>query len=348
LKELQLQGLNKSYDETILPDRILDTDAAEILCREMEHHRDAAAKARGESIPRKDITLTNLENWQIIKRDGNKLLPTVAFDLLTANTQRFARIQCGLFKGNERVVFIDKREFDGPVHEQIEEAYRFVLKHINLGAVINGLYREESYELPPEAIREAIANAVTHRNYMDNTCIQVCVYDNRVEITSPGMLFGGLTLEMIKNGSSRIRNTAIAEAFSRMYVIEGWGTGIKRMIAVCREYGVSEPVFTEIGTDFRVEFFRNKDHPVRNVTDNVVENVTDISIKQIIERYSKKFPEIKLVADNPSITTEQLAMALKCSSRTVARHIKQLKEAEVLKRIGSDKEGAWEIILHNK
>ena len=87
----------------------------------------------------------------------------------------------------------------------------------------------ESYELPPEAIREAIGNAVTHRNYMDNACIQVCVYDNRVEITSPGTLFG-LTIEMMKSGQSRIRNTAIAEAFSRMYVIEGWGTGVRRMI----------------------------------------------------------------------------------------------------------------------
>lgn len=106
--------------------------------------------------------------------------------MLTTNTQRFAKIQCGLFKGADRVVFLDKREYDGPIYEQIEEAYQFVLKHINLGMEIDGIYRKEIYEIPPSALREAIANAVTHRNYMDNACVQVCVYDDRVEITSPG------------------------------------------------------------------------------------------------------------------------------------------------------------------
>ena len=70
-------------------------------------------------------------------------------------------------------VFIDKRDFEGPLYEQIEEAYKFVLKHINLGAEINGLVRTDSYELPTEAIREAIVNATTHRNFLDRACVQV-------------------------------------------------------------------------------------------------------------------------------------------------------------------------------
>ena len=89
----------------------------------------------------------------------------------------------------------DRREVDGPVYDQIEEAYRFVLKHINLGAMIDGIVRKDRYELPPESIREAIINSVCHRYYLDYSCVQIAIYDNRVEITSPDMLYGGLTIE---------------------------------------------------------------------------------------------------------------------------------------------------------
>lgn len=156
------------------------------------------------------LTVQNLINWGVIKNLEGTLVPTNAFVMLTNNPFPFVKIQCALFKGVERVVFIDKRDFEGPLYEQIEEAYKFVLKHINLGAEINGLVRTDSYELPTEAIREAIVNATTHRNFLDRACVQVAVYDDRVEITSPGMLCGGLTIEQIKEGGSKIRNRCIA------------------------------------------------------------------------------------------------------------------------------------------
>lgn len=110
--------------------------------------------------------------------------------------------------------------------------------------------------MPPEAIREAIVNAVTHRNLLDRACVQVAIYDDRVEITSPGMLYGGSTIEQIKKGGSKIRNRCIAEIFSRMQLIESWGTGIRRRVASCREYGIREPGFMEIGDSFRVGLYR--------------------------------------------------------------------------------------------
>ena len=78
----------------------------------------------------KGVTLQNLINWGIVKSLDGTLVPTNAFVLLTNNTFPFAKIQCALFKGTERVVFIDKRDLDGLLYEQIEEAYEFVLKHI--------------------------------------------------------------------------------------------------------------------------------------------------------------------------------------------------------------------------
>ena len=125
-----------------------------------------------------------------------------------------------------------------------------------MGADIEGVYRNDVYELPIKALREMVANAIAHRSYLDESCTQVSIYDDRVEVSSPGMLYGGLDIETAKQGKSRCRNSAIAEAFHYMHIIEAWGTGIPRIINRCKEYGLKEPVFEEFGDGFRVTMFR--------------------------------------------------------------------------------------------
>lgn len=111
--------------------------------------------------------------------------------LLTENDFPQAKIQCAVFKGTTRSIFIDKKEYTGPIYRQIDEAYQFVLRNIKLGAKIKGLVRVDSYEILVDSIRELIINAVTHRSYLDEGCVQIAIFDDRIEITSPGMLFGG-------------------------------------------------------------------------------------------------------------------------------------------------------------
>ena len=330
LKELELQGMNQSYDETVLVGHEIDIEAAQKLCVDIKKH---IVEATDGKVKVKDVTIQNLENWGIVKRVENTLVPTVAFDLLTTNSNRFAKVQCALFKGITRSVFIDKREFEGSLYSQIEEAYQFILKHINLGAEIDGIIRRDIYELPVKAIREAIVNAVTHRNYMDNSCVQVCIYDDRVEITSPGMLFGGLTLEMMMRGSSKIRNTGIAEIFSRMHIVEGWGTGVQRMLDGCKEYNIQPPKFTEIGDCFRVEFFRKNTNVQENVHVNVQEN----------KKMTKKEWVFELITERNDISNKEIAEKLNCSPKTVYRYIKELKSDSIIERVGSDKQGYWKI-----
>ena len=86
--------------------------------------------------------------------------------------------------------------------------------------------------------------------------MQIAIFDDRVEITSPGMLFGGLSIEDIKAGQSRPRNRAIAAAFSAMKLIEQWGSGIPRVIEECKRYGLREPDLIELGMSFRVNVYR--------------------------------------------------------------------------------------------
>lgn len=265
-----------------------------------------------------------------------RTLASTAEKSLTMNFP-FAKIQCALFKGTERVIFIDKRDFEGPLYEQIEEAYEFVLKHINLGAEINGLVRTDTYELPTEAIREAIVNAMTHRNFLDRSCVQVAVYDDRVEITSPGMLYGGLTIEQIKEGGSKIRNRCIAEVFSRMKIIESWGTGIKRMFSSCKEYGIREPELLEIGDSFRVNLYRPS---YNDIHQSSPKSSPKSSLKDVNQTQRKI---IEMILLNPKMTQTAMAEELGITSRAVKKSIKELNEKGLLQRVGSARSGYWEV-----
>lgn len=129
-----------------------------------------------------------------------------------------------------------------------------------------------------------IANAVLHRSYLDRSCIQVCIYDDRIEVLSPGMLYGGLDIITAKHGKSTCRNEAIAEAFHYMKIVEAWGTGIPRIISRCKEYGLLEPVFEELGDGFKVTLFRkisNEAEKISNAREKVSNTRKKISNNQV-------------------------------------------------------------------
>lgn len=334
LKDLELQGTHHSFDEMVCIERKYDPGKADELCDAIKKYMVEAVKTKSEKEKVKDVTVQNLINWGVIKNVDGTLVPTNAFVLLTDNTFPFAKIQCALFKGTERVVFIDKRDFEGPLYEQIEEAYEFVLKHINLGAEISGLVRTDAYELPTEAIREAIVNATTHRNFLDRACVQVAVYDDRVEVTSPGMLYGGLTIEQIKEGGSKIRNRCIAEVFSRMKIIESWGTGIKRMFSSCKEYGIREPELLEIGDSFRVNLYRP------SYDESSPKSSPKSSSKDLNSTQQKI---VELIQENPKITQAEMAGIIALSKRAIQKSIKELVDADIIEREGSARKGYWKI-----
>lgn len=360
LKDLEYQGAGKSYDEIVNVEIDYDEEQALNLCNDIRVH---IAESRELPINKvREITVTNLENWGILKKSGENYLPTNAFILCTSNGFRFAKIQCALFKGVDRAVFIDRREFGGPIYNQIEEAYQFVLKHINLGATIDGIVRKDKYELPPESIREAIINSVCHRCYLDHSCVQIAIYDNRVEITSPGMLYGGLTVEQAISGRSKIRNVCIAEVFSRMGIIEQWGTGLQRMIRGCREYGVREPEFIDMGDAFRVNFYRSNVKTGTENTEIVAETGieianTDIENKMIgtetgIEMVENQFSfslsdtekkVVSLILKNPEITQDKMAEIIGMSKNGIRYAMNKLKNRGVLVREGATKKGKWSI-----
>ncbi len=251
VKELELEGARIYWDELTCIGYEVTDEMVKKLCDDILRFRNKMG------LPKRDVTLTQLINWKLLKKENDSLMASNAFALMTSDYFSFSKTQCAVFRGTERTVFLDKREFSGPIYEQIVEATDFVLRNIRLGATIDGLVRKESYELPLEAIREMIINAHCHRNLMDDSCIQVAIYDDRLEVTSPGGLYNGLTYEELMNGHSKIRNRAIANVFNKMGLVESWGTGVKRILCAARDYGLPTPSFQVFDDMFRVNLFRN-------------------------------------------------------------------------------------------
>lgn len=256
LQQLELEGQHIYYDSMQEIGMEYEEAKALALCAAMKETAMLSCKTEDEKAEIQNMTIAKLEDMGLLCMVGRNYAPTHAFQLMTDNKIKHAKIQCALFKGKQRDEFIDRKEFKGPIYQQIDDAYKFVLRHINRSAQINGIVRRDVYELPVRAVREAIVNAVTHRSYLDDSCIQVSIFDDRLEVLSPGMLYGGLDMKSALEGKSKCRNAAISEAFYYMGLIEAWGTGLGRIRRSCQEYGLREPVIEEFGDGFRVVFFR--------------------------------------------------------------------------------------------
>ena len=169
---------------------------------------------------------------------------------------RHAGIVCALYKGNDKSYIIDAKELNGDTVSNIDDALAFLKRHLNMSYKIETLRRENILELPEDALREAIVNAVCHRNYFEKGArIMVEIYDDRVEITSPGGVCKGITPENFGK-ISITRNSIIASMLYRIDYIEQMGTGILRMKNAAKNAKVTEPKF-DLHDFFRVTFTRN-------------------------------------------------------------------------------------------
>jgi len=209
------------------------------------------------------------------------------------------------------------------------------------------------------AVREAIINGVTHRSYMDDSCMQVSIYDDRVEVYSPGMLYGGLDLSEALRGKSKCRNAAISEAFHYMKIIEAWGTGLGRIRNSCKEYGLPDPVIEESGDGFRVISYRKTANTGQNAGGNIESNqeIGNSSIEsstEIIESNTKNDTEnyngsienrlVELLIQYPAITQQEAAEKLGYPKAWIRRIMKKMQQEGILRREGSTKKGIWIVI----
>jgi predicted HTH transcriptional regulator len=335
-----LEGENRYFDQTICYGMKINDDDIENLCKSLKQKALDNCKNEEERKNIKDITKSQLIKWGILIDASKELFPSNAFALLSGNNIIQTKIQCGVFKGKNREIFVDRREFEGPIQNQIDEAYKYVLSKINLGAKIEGLYREDIYELPENCIRELIVNAVVHRSYLDPGNIQVALYDDRLEVTSPGMLMQGVTIEKMKKGYSKIRNRAIASAFTYMKYIEEWGSGIPRIMSIFKKMDLSEPELIDFDGDFRVNFYRNNilgDQEVTKGDQEVTKGDQEVTKGDQSKLDNINIKMLELIKENPKITQRELSNILNLSKTAILKRQKVLISLGILKRTDKDK-----------
>ena len=356
IKELEMEGAHISWDElTCIGYEVTDKELKK-LCKDIMKYREEAG------LPKRKVTRAQLVNWKLLKKADVSLLASNAYVLLVSDYFPFSKTQCAVFKGTERTVFLDKREFTGSVYEQIENAITFVLRNIRLGATVEGLVRKETYELPVEAIREMIVNAHCHRNLTDTSCVQVAVYDDRLEVTSPGGLYNGLTYDEVMSGHSKLRNRAIANIFNQMGLVEAWGTGIRRIQEAAKSYGLPSPEILVYDDMFRVNLYRNRILEMQEGHNKTSEKHQK-SVGETSEKHRRNIGEasekhqgqfgadltdtqrriLELLSVDAQLSAAKLSKQIGVASRNVEANIKKLKERGILIRHGSPKNGYWEI-----
>lgn len=249
IAEMHFQSTGMSWDKLPLANVSLGDIDVEKIKKYIESTRDEGRR----KITSTEKPLQVLEKMELIK-DGK---PTWAAILLFHKSpQRFlsqAMIHCGKFK--KETMVIDDRMIEGSIIEQIEEAMDFIRKNINVKFVMTGKpAREEVWDYPLVALREAVINAVCHRDYTASSNTEVRIYEDQLIVWNPGGLPLGLTVEdLYKPHPSVLRNKGIGGIFYDMGLIEQWGSGIEKMRIACQKAGIPEPKFEE-HQGFRVIF----------------------------------------------------------------------------------------------
>ncbi|PAX16791.1 AAA family ATPase [Vandammella animalimorsus] len=210
--------------------------------------------------PRRILDEKALTTLKLLRHEQGRLVPTQGAVLLFGKTraQYFpdAWVQCGRFRGRDKVEIFDQTE----IHEHLPDAMTaielFLKKHAFKSAQFGAMRRKDVWSIPLGMLREAIVNALVHSDYSQRgTPIRVAFFDDRIDIESPGLLLPGMTVEDMKNGVSRIRNPVIARVFRELQLIEQWGSGVRRIFADAAEQGLPEPVITEIATGLRLSIY---------------------------------------------------------------------------------------------
>ena len=262
---------------------------------------------------------------------SDRLLPDFAQCLL-----RVAR-----FRGTEKGEFLDNRRFNGHAFDLFQRAQRFLLDHMPIAGRFEPgrMERIDEPAYSPLAFREAIANAICHRDYATGgSSIGVAMYDDRLEVSSSGTLHFGFTPQsLFEPHESRPWNPLIASVFYRRGIIESWGQGTIRMAAWTKEAGLPAPEILEIPGAVVVRFKPS----VLGITGATGKTTGKPTGKPIGKT---PLAVIGLLAEDPTLTAPQLAARLDKSELTVHRALRSLREAGRLQRVGPDKGGYWQVI----
>lgn len=294
----------------------VDAEAVRRFVRAARRHRHFPLP--DETPPREVLTHLNLLSSGLPKR--------AAILLFGKNPQQFmpsAEIRSMHFHGPviQRPA-PDYRIFKGPLFTQVDQAVDYVLSKldVSVGTRSESMQAPTRYELPPEVVREAVVNAVAHRDYAVAGAIQISVFSDRMEVWNPGELLAPLTVEKLRQPHRSVtRNARVCEALYLAGYIEKYGTGTLMMIQESVEHALPEPEFIQQPGEFGTTLWRDW------LTDRAVSSLG------LNERQRSVVPHLKL---SRTITNAEYRGITGASARTATRDLDDLVSKGVLERAG--------------
>jgi len=319
--ELYLYSTGSSWDGFPVEDGQLN----DIDFKKVERYIETARRAGRRKFMETPIQV--LEKLELIKKGKPTWAALLLFGKEPQHFLRQARVHCGRFK-NETTI-IDDNYVGLDLIEQVEDVLACVRKNISVRYEITGKpQREEIWDYPLDALREAILNAICHRDYTDPADIIIKIYDDYISIWNPGGLPPGITLEDLykPNHPSKPRNRLIAQVFYDIGEIEQYGSGIQRMINACKNLGIPEPTFEEAFGGFHVVFRK------------------DIYTEGYLRKLKLNERQIKAVLyvkEKGKITNREYQELCEVKKRQATDDLRELENKEIFVRIGATGKGTY-------
>lgn len=317
--------------------------------------RMAVAAGRLEASADTDDVKALLRKFRMMR--GGRLLNAAAVLFgkdLTLYPQ--CHLKLAWFRGKTKMEFRDTGDVYGNVFELFDAAMAFLFKHLNLSGVIKGMFREEELEIPADALREVVINALAHRLYMTpGTAVAIAVYDDRVEISNPGSFPPELPTDILMDGNehdSVPRNQRIAEVLYKRKTIEVWGRGMALIRRACEEAGVAAPRYSSDGRFVKVVFMRRAGSTEKATTGKRLSTpkktrgkTETIGKKTIGKRTIGKTSEatIDVLRADGTLTILEIARILGITEVGVRYQLRNLKMLGRIRRVGGRKFGHWEV-----
>ena len=337
---LRLLPFDASYNKEATLDDIDEDKVAWFVER--------AKRKRGFPLSLEDGVEKILRQLNLLSPAGR--LTNAALLLFAKNPQRFfvsSEVKCAQFYSTRVTKPIASYQVaHGNVFEMIDQAVAFVMSKINaeVGSRHLGPEVDVEYEIPMEAVTESIVNAVTHRDYTSHGCVQVMLFSDRVEIWSPGRLPYGLTVAKLMDVHPSIPvNPLLANPIYLAGYIERLGTGTGDIISICKQRGLSQPVFAE-DEDFKVTLYRKNVQSLAEDVQSLAENVQSSAenVQGLAEttkaKLSKKQQEVLAFCRNSRTSSEIMEhLGIKRNSRTIRLYINDLVALGLLRPLVSDK-----------
>jgi len=241
-------------------------------------------------------------------------------------------IKAALFSGNTMEHFQDRQEFSGSLLKQLDDAYRYLDMANHMRATFDGLHRIDNLDYPEQAVREALLNAIVHRDYGLSASTLISVFDDRVEMLSIGGIPGTVTYDEIMLGVSMCRNPGLADIFYRLGLIEAYGTGIAKIMTAYAGQK-RKPDIVTTSQAFKIIL------PNQNTDAGPVHKPNGHSA--VIEEREETI--MIVLSDHELHTRSSIERALGVSTSTARRMLQKLLDEQRIKAVGSTRNAKYYI-----